>query len=175
MRIGIDARFYGLPAGIGRYTEKLISYLEKIDQVNEYFIFLTKKGFNYYQPQNPNFHKVLADYRWSTLREQIFFPFKLYKFRLDFVHFLQFNAFLLYFGKFIITIHDLTQRQLSRKASTRSFLVFYFKKLAYFLVIRSAIKRSKRIIAVSQFVKQEIIKYYKIDSKKITVIYESAE
>lgn len=175
MRIGIDARFYGLPAGLGRYTEKLITYLEKVDQDNEYFVFLTKKGFDLYHPQNPRFRKILADYRWYTFKEQFVFLFKLYRARLDFVHFLHFNVPLLFFGKFVVTIHDLTQRRLTKKASRLPLLPFYFKKLLYFLVIRHALKKSKKIIAVSGFTKKEIIKYYKINPEKIIIIYESAE
>jgi len=175
MRIGIDARFYGLSAGLGRYTEKLITHLEEIDKVNDYFIFLIKENFNSYQPKNPKFHKILADYRWYSLKEQFLFPFKLYKARLDFVHFLHFNVPFFFFNKFIVTIHDLTQRKLTNRASRLPILFFYFKKLLYFLVIKRAIKKSKKIIAISGFIKKEIIRYYKIKPKKIIVIYESAE
>ncbi|NEX13044.1 MAG: hypothetical protein C1942_10265, partial [Prosthecochloris sp.] len=62
--------------GIGRYTQQLILNLEKIDSQNEYFIFLRQENFDLYQPQNKNFHKILADYRWYSFKEQIFFPFK---------------------------------------------------------------------------------------------------
>jgi len=175
MRIGIDARFYDLSVGIGRYTEKLITHLEKIDQVNDYFIFLTKENFNSYQPQNPKFHKVLANYRWYSFGEQFLFPFKLYRAKLDLLHFLHFNVPLLFCNKFIVTIHDLTQRKLTKRASKLPLLFFYFKKLLYFLVIKNAIKKAKKIIAISGFTKKEIIKYYKIKPEKITVIYESAE
>ena len=67
MRIGIDARFYGsIGKGLGRYTEKLIQNLEKIDAQggNQYFIFLSQEGFAQYQPQAQNFQKVLADERY---------------------------------------------------------------------------------------------------------------
>lgn len=174
MRIGIDARFYSLTAGIGRYTEKLIEDLEKIDNRNDYFVFLTKLGFDQYSPGNSNFHKVLADDRWYSFKEQILFPFRLYKAKLDLVHFLHFNVPLLYFGKFVVTIHDLTQRNLTKESSKLPFLFFYFKKLLYFLVIRRSLNRAEKIIAVSNFTKKEIVKYYKIDPKKIIVIYESA-
>jgi len=46
MKIGIDARFYGLKhAGLGRYVKNLITELEKIDFENQYvvFIFLKEK------------------------------------------------------------------------------------------------------------------------------------
>jgi len=175
MRIGIDARFYDLSVGIGRYTEKLITHLEKIDKVNDYFIFLTKKNFNSYKPKNPKFHKVLANYRWYSFGEQILFPFKLYRAKLDLFHFLHFNVPLLFCNKFIVTIHDLTQRKLTKKASKLPSLIFYFKKLLYFLVIKNALKKAKKIITISSFIKKEIIRYYNIKPEKIIVIYESAE
>ena len=175
MRIGIDARFYDLSVGIGRYTEKLITHLEKIDKVNDYFIFLTKENFNSYKPKNPKFHKVLASYRCYSFGEQILFPFKLYRAKLDLFHFLHFNVPLLFCNKFIVTIHDLTQRKLTKSASKLPSLIFYFKKLLYFLVIKNALKKAKKIIAISGFTKKEINKYYKIKPEKIIVIYESAE
>ena len=69
MRIGIDARFYGPKGkGLGRYTEKLIKNLEKVDaphrrtsRKNQYVIFLRQENFNEYKPENSNFKKVLAD------------------------------------------------------------------------------------------------------------------
>ena len=69
MRIGIDARFYGpVGKGIGRYSQKLITQLEKLDQENEYFIFLSQENFDLYQPSNPKFHKFLADYSCYSLK-----------------------------------------------------------------------------------------------------------
>ncbi|HDZ85825.1 MAG TPA: hypothetical protein ENH35_04755, partial [Candidatus Moranbacteria bacterium] len=53
VKIGIDARFYGsLSKGLGRYTQKLIENLEKIDNANEYFVFLREENFDEYQPKN---------------------------------------------------------------------------------------------------------------------------
>ena len=79
MRIGIDARFYGPSRGIGRYSQELISHLEKIDQVNEYFIFLKKENFDLYKPENSNFKKILAPWHWYSFAEQFFLPFKIYQ------------------------------------------------------------------------------------------------
>lgn len=189
MRIGIDARFYGSRGkGIGRYTQKLLASLEKLDHDNEYYVFLRQENFDsrlptpegkanggqVYQPQNPKFHKVLADYKWYSLKEQILFPFKLYAHNLDLVHFLHFNAPFLYKRKFVVTIHDLTHHYVSKDASTLPFILFYGKKILYFLVIRHAIKKAKKIITVSSFIKIEIIKRYKVGPEKIIITYESA-
>lgn len=175
MRIGIDARFYGPgEKGIGRYTQKLITSLEKFDNENEYFVFLRQENFDLYKPKNPKFHKILADYKWYSFKEQLLFPFKLYAYGLNLVHFLHFNVPLLYKKRFVVTIHDLTHEKTTKTASNLPGLFFYGKKLLYFVVIRYAIKKAKKIITVSSYIKIKIIKKYKVKSDKITVIYEAA-
>ncbi|MFZ2975879.1 MAG: glycosyltransferase family 1 protein [Candidatus Moraniibacteriota bacterium] len=178
MRIGIDARFFGpIGKGLGRYTQKLIENLEKVDNTNQYFVFLKKDNFNEYQPKNKNFRRVLADFRWYTLAEQIKMPLLLRKYKLDLVHFPHFNVPLLYFGKFIVTIHDLILLRFPTiRSSTLSPLVYWIKFLAYKVVISSAIHRSNKIIGVSNFTKNDILKKYpNIDKKKISVTYEACD
>lgn len=178
MRIGIDARFFGpIGKGLGRYTQKLIENLEKVDNVNHYFIFLKSENFDEYQPKNENFQKVLADFRWYTFAEQIRMPFLLYKYKLDLVHFPHFNVPLLYFGKFIVTIHDLIILHFPTiRSSTLSPIFYWFKFLAYKMVISSAIFRASRIIGVSNFTKNDILKKYpKIANEKILVTYEACD
>lgn len=178
MRIGIDARFFGpIGKGLGRYTQKLIEKLEKIDSKNQYFIFLKSENFDEYQPKNPNFQKVLADFRWYTLAEQIKMPFLLRKYKLDLVHFPHFNVPILYFGKFIVTIHDLILLRFPTiRSSTLSPLLYWIKFLAYRIVISRAIHRSYKIIGVSNFTKNDILKKYSnIDKEKISVTYEACD
>jgi len=177
-RIGIDARFYGtIGKGLGRYTQKLIENLEKIDKGNQYFVFLRQENFDEYQPKNPNFEKVLADYRWYTLSEQIGMPRLLKKYNLDLLHFPHFNVPLLYRRKFIITIHDLILVHFPTvRSSTLNPAFYWFKFMAYKLVIWSALKRSSRIIAVSEFTKKDILKTYAgVAESKMVVTYEGCE
>lgn len=184
MRIGIDARFYGpIGKGLGRYTQKLIENLEKIsaqagsgDAQNEYFIFLKEENFEEYRPQNKNFHKILADYRWYTFSEQINMPRLLNKFKLDLVHFPHFNVPLLYRKKFVITIHDLILVHFPTIRGTTLNPIFYWLKfLAYKIVIKFAIQRAQKIIAVSQFTKTDILKHYSSKTEKIAVTYEAVD
>jgi glycosyltransferase involved in cell wall biosynthesis len=178
MKIGIDARFYGpIGKGLGRYTQKLIENLEKFDNENSYFIFLKKENFDEYVPKKPNFKKVLADFRWYTFSEQIKFPILIRKYNLDLMHFPHFNVPILYSGKFIVTIHDLILLHFPTiRSSTLSPFVFKIKFLAYRIVIRLAISRSEKIIAVSNFTKNDILKNYSdINSEKIEVTYEACE
>jgi glycosyltransferase involved in cell wall biosynthesis len=178
MKIGIDARFYGpIGKGLGRYTQKLIENLEKIDTENQYFIFLRKENITEYKPKNKNFRKVLADYKWYTWQEQILFPRLINKHGLDLVHFPHFNVPLFYFRKFIVTIHDLILIHFPTvKSSTLHPLIYWFKFAAYKAVIKSAIYRSSRIIAVSNFTKNDILDNYpKIPQEKVRVTYEACE
>jgi len=166
MRIGIDARFFGpKDKGFGRYTENLIKELEKIsDNEMEFFVFLRKNSFNEYNPQNKKFKKVLANYKWYGLKEQILFPLQLKKYKLDLMHFTHFNVPILYRKKFIVTIHDVILRYFP----VRKDIKFW----AYKIVFKYAIKNSQKIIAISEYTKGDILKYYPINSDKIQVIYE---
>ncbi|MDP1619740.1 MAG: glycosyltransferase, partial [bacterium] len=178
MKIGIDARFFGIrQKGLGRYTQKLVENLEKIDQTNEYLIFLQKENFEEYQPKNPNFKKVLADYRWYTFREQLFFPLMVRRYKIDLMHFPHFNVPLLYSKRFIVTIHDLTLVHFPTVKNSTLHPVFYWVKFfAYLIVIRSAITRAESIIAISQFTKDDVVKKYgPAVGEKITVTYEACE
>jgi glycosyltransferase involved in cell wall biosynthesis len=168
MRIGIDARFFGpKDKGFGRYTENLVKEMEKIYPLiggDEFFIFLRKDSFDEYNPQNKKFQKVLADYKWYGLKEQILFPLRLKKYRLDLMHFTHFNVPILYRKRFIVTIHDLTLRYFP----TRKGIKFW----AYKIVFKYAIKNSEKIIAISNYTKNDILKHYNVSSDKIQVIYE---
>lgn len=177
MKIGIDARLYGAKyGGIGRYGQNLIKQLENIDNNNQYFIFLSKDNFNDYQPQNKNFHKVLADFKVYGLKEQLLFPLLLKKQRLDLVHFLHFNAPIFYAGKFIVTIHDLIiSHYPASRATTLNPLIYKIKLFFYKVIIKLTALKAQKIIAVSKYTKNDIVKLLKIDPAKITITYEGVD
>lgn len=174
MRIGIDARMLNA-SGIGRYITNLLKNLQEIDQENEYIIFLLKKDINQFKASK-NFKLVEADFLWYSLEEQIKFPGILKKYRLDLVHFPHFNTPVFYNGRFIVTIHDLTHLDFKmNRASTHNRIYYEFKHQAHKMVILSAVKRSTRIITVSEYVKKQLIKTYNLKPTKIEVTYEAVD
>ena len=177
MRIGIDGRFYGSRAkGLGRYTQKLIHYLQKNDTENDYVIFLTAENFTKFEAKNPRFYKVLANYKWYTFSEQIMMPWKIRTARLDLMHFPHFNVPFLYRGKFLVTIHDLIITHFPTiRATTLSPWLYRVKQFFYHVVIRNAVKRAQQIITISNFSRQEIIDYFHVASEKVVVTYEGVE
>ncbi len=179
-KIGIDARFYGPGGkGLGRYAQKLVEYLEKVDGGNkkrQYVVFLRKNNFDLYQPKHNNFSKKLADFRWYSFGEQFLFPVFLYSQKLDLVHFCHFNVPLLYCKQFIVTIHDLILFHYPTVKNTTLNKYFYFFKLfAYQIAIRGAAKRAKKIIAVSKFTKDDIVANLGVPEEQVEITYEGCE
>lgn len=177
MKIGIDARFFGTSGkGLGRYTQKLVEELEKIDHNNQYYIFLNQHNFDEYQPKNPNFHKILVNIPWYSWQEQLIFPNILKKYKLDLVHFLHFNIPILYRKPYFVTIHDLILLEYpTRKASKLNFIMYTIKNLAYRLVIMNAVNTAKKVITISKYTTNSIQKYFHILDKKINMIYEGVD
>ena len=171
MNIGLDMRMAGEEYGIGRYSFELAKRIIEQDDSNTYFLFVrslakfNQSGFT----QHKNVHLVIADFRHYSLNEQINFLRLLNRYRLDLVHFMNFNVPLFYRGKFIVTIHDVVHHKLPGNKKTR-----FLHRRAYRTVIANAAKRSKKIVTVSQFSKKEIAETFAIGMEKIKVIYEAA-
>lgn len=171
MKIGIDARMYGSQqGGLGRYIEQLILHLEKIDSQNEYVIFLRSDNWNDFNPINPKFRKVLANISWYGWQEQLLLPSIIKKEKLDLMHFPHWNVPIFFRGDFIMTIHDLLLLHFpSQQASTLGPLKYWIKNFFFKITLNKAAKRAKKIITISEFSKQDIIKTLKISPRKICV------
>lgn len=179
IKLAIDARFYGpLGKGLGRYTQEIVDNIIKISQADEsnpfeFIIFLSADNFDEFVSNDPAVRKVRLNFRWYSLAEQIFFPWRLIREKVDLVHFPHFNVPLLTTKPFIVTIHDLILTRFpTRRASTLSPAMYFLKNLAYRLVIFTAIKRARQIISVSQFTKNDIVQKFGVKESKITVTYE---
>ncbi len=175
MRIGIDARFFGpsIGTGIGRYSQRLIEELERIDTVNEYRIFLRDENFDLYRPASPRFTKVRAPWRWYSRDEQLRLPGAVRRAQVDFMHYLHFNVPLLSPQPYVVTIHDLILSTYpTPRASTLGPAKYWLKQFAYRVVISSAVRRSRRVITVTNHTKQDIVRHYGYPVDRIAVTYE---
>lgn len=174
MHIGIDARLYN-QTGIGRYIRNLIRSLAAIDQVNRYTVFLIESDWQKWTPPGPNWSKVRADIPWHSWREQWQMPLLLYRQHLDLVHFPYFNVPVGYRRPFVVTLHDLTiLRQATGRATTRPRWYYLLKMAGYRAELRF-ITHSRRMIAISETVKQDIVRSLRVAKEKITVIHEAVD
>jgi glycosyltransferase involved in cell wall biosynthesis len=173
-RIGIDARFYGpVGKGLGRYTQEVVDAVTRLDQENEYVVFLGKENFNEFESSDPRVKKVLANVRWYTVAEQIIMPILIKKEKIDLMHFPHFNVPLLTPCRFVVTIHDLIlTKHPTERATTLGPSTYKLKNWGYRTVINHAVKAAKTIIAVSSYTKADIVAQFKVIPDKVKVIYE---
>ena len=172
MKIAIDARLYGVEnKGIGRYTQELVNNLQTQDKENNYFILLRKKYFNKLKLAN-NFRMIQTEYRHYSISEQIRLPLLLNKIKPDIFHALNTNVPLIYSGRLVVTVHDMTQLDFNRKATTLPIPFYAIKNLAYRDLFRSSVSKASAIIVPSEFVKADLLDLFGISVNKIVVIPE---
>ncbi len=170
-RIAIDARQY--TTSTGRYTYRLIEYLEKIDRDHDYIILLKPEDMDVYPFTNPRFTKLACPYKEFTFDEQLKFLRQLYSLGADLVHFSMTQQPILYPGTSVTTMHDLTTIRFKNPAKNP--LVFTAKQQVYKLVNIVVARKSSKVIVPSQFVKDDVVAYTHVHPDKVVVTYESAD
>ncbi len=171
MRIGIDCRMMGSSfTGIGRYVRELVNNFielnDKLPSPHELVLFLSPQNNKDFKNENPHIKKVLINAPHYSLKEQTVFLWKLWKEHLDMVHFPHFNVPIFYRRPYVVTVHDLTLSFFPGKKMTG-----WYQRFAYQRVIKNAVKKAKKIIAVSKNTKKDIIEELDIPEQKIVVIY----
>ena len=171
MIIGIDARMYGYAqTGIGNYIRHLLKYIFELDKENNYVIFLSPEEYDNFEVPNKRIKKVKISAKWYGWKEQLLFPFQLYKENLDLMHFTHFNSPVLYLKKSIVTIHDVTPYFFPGHK-----MKSLVRKIGFRMVFFSSVKKAAKVIAVSKNTKSDIVKHFKIKENKIEVIYEGVD
>lgn len=93
---------------------------------------------------------------------------KLYK-NYDIVHFLDYATPALYKGKKIATIHDMAMHTMKDKYTKG-------QVLTKTTLLKNTIKNADKLICISEFTKNELLKYYpNVDESKIEVVYNGFE
>ncbi len=174
--IGVDARFYGpLGKGLGRYVQEVVDNVTQIaqDEPIDFVIFLSPANFDEFICPNENVRKELIKARWYSVAEQFEVPYKWWRAKIDLMHFPHFNVPLIKMGAYVVTIHDLILTKFPTvRATTKKPFIYWLKDKAYRLIISSAVKYSQKVIAVSEFTKQDLVTQFKAPDKKIIVTYE---
>lgn len=163
MKIVIDARFWGPKhTGLGIYTQKLVENLEKIDHKNSYTLLVRNNVPS-------RFDQLIVDVPAYSLSEQIILPIKLYALHPEVVHFPSINVPIFYFGKYVVTVHDLIKHDSKgTDTTTKDPLTYWLKYLLYRFVFWWATSFAKKIIVPSNAVKK------RLNKTKVVVTYESA-
>lgn len=156
-------------AGNGTYAKRVLSYLQRLDERNEYILFFSnidgiEKTFGINHPRF-KIKKINLQNRYRRiLYENLVFPNLLNreKFDIYFSPSLVIPPFLKV-PKVICTIHDLTPFFIPKYSRLRT--------LYYKVMCRRAVKQADQIITVSQNSKKDIENLLNANKNQITVVY----
>ncbi len=170
-RIVIDARESG--TSTGRYIDKLLEYTHKLEPEHEIIVLTKSARVEYLKSVAPNFKVIESDFKEFTFAEQLGLRRQIKSLKPGLVHFCTTQQPILYRGKTITTIHDLTTARYENPA--KNWIVFKLKQWIYRGVILIVARKSKLILVPSKFVKKDLTSYAKIRPSKIKVTYEAAD
>lgn len=171
MHICIDTRGAKLYAGtgIGTYTARLMENIMSIDTKNIYSFFWPNDGYEFLLGKC-NLNLTLFGEKNKRFWDEVFMPAQVRKRDFDVFHLPQ-NGLGLPKDKYcsyIATVHDLIPYVLPDTCG-KSYLDKFTDEMPYI------VESCDRIITVSEYSKQDIIKYFGIPAEKIEVVYLAAD
>jgi glycosyltransferase involved in cell wall biosynthesis len=175
MRIGINLLYLlpGVVGGTETYAFSLLHALSKIDQRNEYIVFLNRESAELQLPTKSNFRKIICPVtaRSRLLRyfwEQFVLPFQAGKYRLDLLHSLGYVQPLHLPCSSVVSIHDVNFH------SSAPYLSRVKRVVLRFFVTQSA-RKADHVITISQASKNQIISVLGVPAEKVTVTHLAAK
>lgn len=170
-KIVIDARI--LRTSTGRYVEQLLEYLQDVDadRSHRYIVLLKPKDMDSWEPKSKRFTKVASPFKEFSFGEQIGLLVQLVRLRPNLVHFTMVQQPILYQGAAITTMHDLTTLRFDNPSKNP--FIFQVKQRIYYIVNYIAAHKSRSILTPSEYVKNDVARSMRVNSRKITVTYEA--
>ena len=169
-RIVIDAR--GLRGTTGRLHREYLTQLEKIDQQTDFHVIITEDDQGAWVPSNKNITMHVVKWKFYRFGEQLGYAWFLYSLKADLVHFMWPQQPLLYFGKRISNVHDLTLLRFENIDKNR--YIYKFEKFVFRLLLWNVVRRSSRILVISNYVKNDVLGFSKINPDKVIVAHCAA-
>lgn len=165
MKIGIDANHLSVPhfTGAKNYSENLIKSLAKIDKINEYVVFVSKK-VNI--PNQKNFKLIITPRLLPFSKRQFFLSNFVKKEKVDVFHYLvPYGDILLNHPRVITTVHDV-----DLDFTYPLFSRYFFNRVICEITRRSVFLKTKIFITPTVFVKKELNHYFKVRNKKCQIV-----
>lgn len=158
--IAIDARMIEM-SGIGTYIQHLMG-----QGIYDYAI----GNREIIQKYDTKVKIIEFDAPIYGLKEQWGYPVKLIKKKkIDLIHFPHYNVPLIYKADYVTTVHDLTHIILPEFLGSK--IKYYYAKMLMY----NALKKAKHIFTVSNNSKNDIERYFGIESKNISITYNAID
>ena len=156
--------------GIGTYIRNVVRTLARLDRESKYFLIGSPEKVAECGALPPNFHAVALEGRDDTLKGTHDFRAIVRRLECDLVHVP--NLFWIPRGlscPYVLTVHDLLEHMYgSRDLSS-------LRRSLYFYLTRRVLRKAARVIAVSQFTKNEIEKLLAIPDDHVEVVYNAID
>jgi len=168
MRVAIDARKLH-DFGIGTYTRNLLRHLARIDHESEYVLLCHEPDLPIGAQLGPNFRTVLEPSPNYSIREQFHVPWVLHRERPDVFHAPHYVLPPAVRCRSVVTIHDCIHLMFPQYLPSRA--AYVYAKASMW----SAVRRSHRILTVSEASKRDIIHFFDVSPDKIVVVYNAID
>ena len=156
--------------GVGTYIRNVVRTLARLDRDGEYFLVGSPAKVAEFGALPPNFHMVSLNEGDNTLKGMLAFRTIVKRLACDVVHIP--HLFWIPRGldcPYVLTVHDLLEHMYgSRDASS-------LRRSLHFYLTRRVLRKAARVIAVSQFTKNEIEKLLAISDERIEVVYNAID
>ncbi|MDP4145740.1 MAG: glycosyltransferase family 1 protein [Bacillota bacterium] len=156
-----------LSGGIGRYSYELAKAVYLLNEI-EFKIVIREEDeaiFQFAKREDLIIAKGISNSKQRNYYEQFVLPQKIYKtYPNAIIHYPDSMAPIFAKNKIIITVHDLAFKSVRGGFTWKTTL---WKNI----ITNLSIKKADKVIAITNFTKNEILKFYKIDINKISVVY----
>lgn len=168
MRIAIDARKLH-DFGIGTYIRNILQGLARLDHENEYVVFCRREDVAAASGLGPNFRAVMETARPYSISEQIHIPIRLSRERVHLFHEPHYVLPVLTRCRSVVTIHDCIHLMFPQYLPGS--LAHLYARGAMW----TAVRKSDRILTVSEASKRDILRFFDVAPEKVIVIYNAID
>jgi glycosyltransferase involved in cell wall biosynthesis len=164
MKIAFDLRRIKNP-GIGRYMKCLVESILAQEPQGEYLLILPPGEEGMVQTGSNDAKIITPKLKYYSIREQIQLPRILREHKIDLLHAPHFMLPLVRPCASVVTIHDVIAWRWKEDIESRIGRVYYRGMMS------AAVRLADRIITVSKFSRDDIVRCLGVERKKIKVVY----
>jgi len=175
LKIGINA-LYLLPGKVGGtevYIKNLVKWLTIVDWENEYFIFINKESIGVFDELIHRVRIVLCPVKATSrplriLWEQFILPAQMRRLKIDLLLSAGMTSPFFSSAASVLVIHDL--QHINQPQNFAWYYLPFLKAIIYL-----SAKTSDALIAVSGYVKDDVVRHYRILPDRVFVAYNAVD
>lgn len=172
MKIVIDARI--IDGSTGVYVQRLLHFIQLAKTNDTYVVLVPPKTIKKWKKVFKDLTFVVADQPPYTFAEQLSLARQIRNLKPDLVHFTMPQQPLLWRGKSVTTVHDTTLIRFDNVDMNP--IVYRVRKEIFKMLVRTVIRRSKKIFVPTEFVKKDLADFMKQTYKdKVMVTLEAGD